>query len=390
MAERRGVASMARPRGKLVWMHGASVGEALALLPLVARLRASGYGVLMTTGTVTSARILAQRLPEGALHQYLPLDAPPFVKSFLANWHPDLSILSESELWPNLMLEARERGIPIVLVNARLSERSYKRWRRASRLVRELLSTVDLCLAQTDMDAERFTALGATRVDICGNLKFDAAPLPVRLTELANLRAALGTRQCWIAASTHAAEEQIILDAHKSLLGRFPRLLTILAPRHPDRGSAIRVKASAHGIRVAARSKAEAITAETQLYLCDTIGELGLLYRLDVPVFLGKSLAGTGGQNPIEPAQLGAAILHGPSVANFAAVYAELDNAGGAEVVFDGADLATHVASLFTDADARVALARRAVAVLGKHVGASERIMRRLAPYLAAKAEATV
>ena len=381
---------MARPRGKLVWMHGASVGEALALLPLVARLRARGYGVLMTTGTVTSARILAQRLPEGALHQYLPLDAPPFVKSFLANWHPDLSILSESELWPNLMLEARERGIPIVLVNARLSERSYKRWKRAPRLVRELLSTVDLCLAQTDMDAERFTALGATRVEICGNLKFDAAPLPVRLTELANLRAALGTRQCWIAASTHEAEEQIILDAHKSLLGRFPRLLTILAPRHPDRGSAIRVKASAHGIRVAARSKAEAITAETQLYLCDTIGELGLLYRLDVPVFLGKSLAGTGGQNPIEPAQLGAAILHGPSVANFAAVYAELDNAGGAEVVFDGADLATHVASLFTDADARVALARRAVAVLGKHVGASERIMRRLAPYLAAKAEATV
>ena len=389
LSERRGIPSLARPHGKLVCMHGASVGEAFALLPLVAKIRERHHKILMTTGTLTSARLLSQRLPDGALHQFAPLDAPSFVESFFEFWRPDLLVLAESELWPNLLFAARERGIPVALVNARLSERTFRRWKRVPGMVRELLSAITLCLAQTPADATRFAALGAQNVETSGNLKFDATPLPARLTDLARLRASIGVRKCWIAASTHEDEEETILDVHKALSLRFPRVITIMAPRHPVRAEAIAAKASALGMPVARRSRAESLSPVTQIYLCDTIGELGLLYRLDVPVFLGKSLASSGGQNPIEPGQLGNAILHGPRVANFADIYADLDKAGGARAVANTAGLAGAVAELLTDDEARVALARRAIAVLRHHTGATERIMRSLAPYLEQSEKAT-
>ena len=328
IGERRGRASLPRPQGRLAWLHGASVGEGLALLPLVSRLTAKGFHVLVTTGTVTSARILAQRLPEGATHQFAPLDAPAFIDRFLDHWRPDLFILAESEIWPNTICAVHARKIPITLVNARLSPRSFGRWRRLSGFISTLLGKIDLCLAQSQDDATRLLQLGAPRVDAIGNLKYDVDAPPADPTRLDDLALQIGPRPIWIAASTHPGEEALAFAAHKSFWRNFPtcspysrRAIRIAAP---DIAAAAATPASR---RRCVRRRP--IRPSTQIYIGDTIGELGLFYRLSSVIFIGKSLAGEGGQNPIEPAKLGSAILHGPHVGNFLDVYATLDNRGG-------------------------------------------------------------
>lgn len=386
IGERRGIAGLARPDGRLVWMHGASVGEGLALLPLVERMQALGFVVLVTTGTVTSADVLAARLPARALHQYLPLDAGSFMRRFLDHWKPELALLAESELWPNLLLAARQRNLPVALVNARMSARSFGRWSRAKGFIRAVLGCVDLCLAQSTEDAERFSALGARRAEVCGNLKFDAAPLPVDAAALAELRQWIGERRCWVAASTHEGEETKILGAHATLAMVFPDLLTIIAPRHPARGGAVAALGAASGLQAARRSLGATVGARTQVYVCDTIGELGLLYSLDAPVFIGKSLAGGGGQNPIEAARLGTAILHGPDVGNFAEAFALLDAAGAARPVSDGWSLASELGVLLARASARDAMGQRGKLAMDAQRGAADSIMRALAPLLAERA----
>ena len=340
LGERRGIAGAERPAGSLIWLHGASVGEALSLLPLVERLTRNGRKVLITTGTVTSAALLATRLPAGALHQFVPLDARGYFSRFLAHWRPDALLLAESELWPNLILCASEAQIPIVLVNARMSERSLARWRRAPDFIGALLARVDLCLAQSDDDGRRLTRLGAPRVALAGNLKYDAPPPPADRQELAELAGLTSGRQIWIAASTHEGEEAIAAEAHRLVAQTFPDVLTLIAPRHPARGPAIQAQVSALGLAGALRSRGELPAAKTAVYVCDTMGELGLFYRLAGVVFVGKSFVGGGGQNPIEPAKLASAILHGPQVANFADAYALLDEAGGAALVRDARELA--------------------------------------------------
>lgn len=376
LPERRGLSGRARPAGRLVWLHGASVGEGLALLPLVERLVGRGLKVLVTTGTVSSARILGERLPAGALHQFVPLDVPSMVRRFLDHWRPELAILAESELWPNLMIETTRRSIPLVLVNARLSRRSFERWRRLPRFIGPLLGLVDLCLAQSAADAERFLALGMPRVEVAGNLKFDASPPPADLASLERLGEAVGHRPLWLAASTHPDEEALLLDVHARLAAGRPDLLTVIAPRHVDRGAAIAAAAAAHGIVAGRRSLADAVTAGTGLYVADTMGELGLLYRLAPVVFMGKSLAGEGGgQNPLEPAKLGCCILHGPAVANFAEIYALLGARGGAQVVADGAALTAAVAHLLDDPEALDLGASAAAAAIEAGAGATDRIM---------------
>jgi 3-deoxy-D-manno-octulosonic-acid transferase len=380
--ERRGIASLARPPGRLVWMHGASVGEALALLPLVERMQALGFVVLVTTGTVTSARLLAERLPAGALHQYVPLDAGAYMRRFVETWRPELLVLTESELWPNMLLAARRAGIAAALVNARLSARSFARWSYAKGAIGALLRCIDACLAQTPADAERLTQLGAARVSVCGNLKYDAAPLPADAAALAALRAAIGARPCWVAASIHAGEDEIALAAHQALTAAFPDLLTILAPRHMARADETAALPAARSLSIARRSLGDVVASGVQVYLADTMGEMGLLYRLDAPVFMGKSLARGGGQNPIEPAVLGAAILHGPSVGNFADVYALLDEAGGAARVDSEAGLAKSLGDLLRDAHLRGAMGARAKAVVQSHGGAGDTIMAALTALL--------
>jgi len=382
--ERRGHPGLDRPQGRLAWLHGASVGEGLALLPLVDRLIARGFGVLVTTGTVTSARILAQRLPNGAFHQYAPLDAPAFIKTFLDHWRPDLFLLAESELWPNMICAVHARGIPIASVNARLSLRSFTRWRMAPGFIHALLSRIDICLAQSDDDAARLLQLGAPRVHAAGNLKYDVEAPPADPARLDALVAAIGPRPVWVAASTHAGEEALALLAHKTLARQFPNLLTVLAPRHVARGDEITALARDAGLETAQRSRGEVVSRATSVYVADTMGELGLFYRLASVIFVGKSLAGRGGQNPIEPAKLGSAILHGPHVGNFVDVYAALDRGGGAFVVNDADELARRLAFLLGNpALLRKAaeLSRESVDALG---GASDRVMRAIEPYFAA------
>ncbi|MDP6474824.1 MAG: glycosyltransferase N-terminal domain-containing protein [Alphaproteobacteria bacterium] len=316
-AERLGHAGRARPEGRLAWAHAASIGEALAVLPLAERLEAQGLNVLITSGTVTSAGILEQRLPAGMIHQYVPIDRPAPVRRFLDHWRPDAAIWVESELWPNLVLATSARAIPMVMVNARMSERSARRWRRMPRLIAPLLGAFDICLAQSEEDGRRLRALGAPSVSLVGNIKYDAPPLPVDEAALHNLRRQIGERPHWLAASTHPGEEAAAAEAHAALGETIPGLLTVIAPRHPGRGAEIAELLGAGGIGVARRSTGDRIDAATGFYIADTLGEMGLLYRLAGPVFVAGSLTTHGGHNPVEPALLKNALVAGPDMRNF-------------------------------------------------------------------------
>ena len=383
LRERLGFAGLTRPQGQLAWLHGASVGESLALLPVVERLLARGVRVLITTGTTSSAAILKARLPAGAAHQFVPLDAPRFVRRFLDHWRPDLALIAESELWPNLLHETHVRSIPLALVNARLSQRSHDRWLRFPGVIAEMLGTIDLCLAQTHEDAIRLARLGARRVQVAGNLKYDALAPPVDAGELARLRALIGARPVWLAASTHPGEEQVVAEVHARLASKMPGLLTILAPRHARRGGEIVDVLQRRGVRGVLRSAGGEIDAAVDCYVADTMGEMGLFYRLASVVFVGRSLAGaTGGQNPIEPAKLGAAVLHGPDVLNFDEVYRALDAAGGSWRVEDAADLTDALAQLFSNPQMLRQMARAAGETVEKLGGATNAILQALEPYI--------
>ncbi|HTO80211.1 MAG TPA: 3-deoxy-D-manno-octulosonic acid transferase, partial [Methylocystis sp.] len=301
--ERMGFAGAARPEGPLVWLHGASVGEGLSLLPLVDRLLSRGCSALVTTGTTSSAQVLCERLPPGAVHQYAPLDAWPFVQRFLDHWRPDLALFAESEIWPNMVIAAKARDIPFALVNARISEKSLARWRKPPGVARRVFSKIDLCFAQDAVNAARFVGLGvrAAGVGVAGNLKFDSSPLPADPLALAELRGALGSRPVFAAVSTHRGEEAIALEAHGEIASAFPDLLTIVAPRHPERAEEIVALAAERGVRIARRSLRERPQKETSIYLFDTLGELGLAFPLAGVVFMGRSFAPGGGHNPIEP-----------------------------------------------------------------------------------------
>lgn len=380
--ERRGIASMARPEGPLIWIHGASVGEVLAAAGLIERLREFNVRILLTSGTVTSAAIAAKRFPPDVIHQYVPFDSPRFVARFLDHWQPGLALFIESDLWPNLLLSSAERRIPMVLINGRMSQRSFPRWRRAHGTISTLLGCFDLCLAQSDLDAERFSALGCPNVVTSGNLKLDVAAPPADPIRLDELRAAVQERNVIVAASTHPGEEEIIRDAHRRLAAGIPSLLTVIVPRHPKRGIAIARMLATSGLRVAVRSQNELPSAHTDIYIADTIGELGLFYRLAPVVFMGGSLVAHGGQNPIEAIKLGAAILHGPQVFNFTEIYQALDEAGGALCAENDEDFVKLLGHLSSNPIARqrvVAAAERVMARLG---GALGKTLGALEPYL--------
>ena len=382
LPERRGENRIARPEGPLVWLHGASVGELASVLPLIDRIRARGIAILVTTGTVTSGGLAEQRLPREVIHQFIPLDIPRFVRRFLDHWQPDLALFVESELWPNMMIESAARGIPMVLVNARLSENSFDRWRRLPNSIAALLQRVDLCLAGTSSDAARLSELGASNVTTTGNLKLDVPPPPADPAALATLQNAIAGRPLIAAASTHAGEEEVIIEAHARLHKNFPGLLTLIAPRHPERGPSIAEIAARAGLTAALRSRGELPSRTTQIYVVDTVGELGMIYRLASAVFVGGSLVKHGGQNPIEPAKLRTAILHGPHVWNFADVYNALDNAHGAEPVEDVNRLTAHLAAWLTDPDACARVGEAGHVVMENLGGALDRTLASLDPYL--------
>jgi 3-deoxy-D-manno-octulosonic-acid transferase len=347
MGEKLGHASVARPEGLLVWIHGASVGECVAALPLADALLKSGYAVLVTSGTVTSAQLMAQRLPAGAIHQYAPLDTPAATRRFLDYWKPNAALFVDSEIWPNILRGAHARGIRLAMVNGRMSERSFIGWRRAPRVAAALLSLFDVCLAQDAATAKRLTGLGAPRVTITGSLKADAPPLPADEEKLQALRTAIAGRPVLLAASTHPGEDETILPAQDILRREFADLLTIIAPRHPDRGADI---AMLSGTRAAARrAQGHVPAAATEIYIADTIGELGLFYRVAPFAFIGGSLIPHGGQNPLEAARLGCAVLAGTHTENFAPAYNAIFAAQGAGRVSSAAQIAALARRLLTN-----------------------------------------
>jgi 3-deoxy-D-manno-octulosonic-acid transferase len=382
LAERRGESTIARPPGPLIWAHGASVGEMLAVIPLVEGLRARNFNVLVTSGTVTSARLADRRLPPGVIHQFVPLDAPRYAARFLEHWQPNLALLAESDLWPNLIMACNAKSIPLILVNGRLSERSFTRWRYLPATISALLGCFDLCLTQSEPDAERYSDLGAPRVSMTGNLKLDVPAPPVDAGKLTAMRAVVRQRPMIAAASTHPGEEAVIIDAHRRLRQSFPGLLTIIAPRHPERGPGVVEIATAAGLNAVARSRGLLPDRGTDVYVADTIGELGLIYRLAPIVFMGGSLVRHGGQNPIEAAKLGAAILHGPHVWNFSEIYAALDEAHGAEEVLDVNRLAVRIGAWLTDAAVRKQVADAGSATVEQLGGALRRTLAAIEPYL--------
>ncbi|HEY0300026.1 MAG TPA: 3-deoxy-D-manno-octulosonic acid transferase, partial [Rhizomicrobium sp.] len=351
--ERRGDSRGNRPRGPLVWLHGASVGELSSALPLIERIAQRNVNVLVTTGTVTSSELAEQRLPQGVVHQFIPLEAPRFMRRFLNHWRPDLALFVESDLWPNMMIETSQRGVPMILINGRLSDNSFQRWRRLPKTIANLLQRFDLCLAGSPDDAARLTELGAPRVLTSGNLKLDVPPPPADPQKFADLEAAIGGRPVIAATSTHVGEDALIVEAHRRLRPNFPGLLTVIAPRHPERGAAVAEIAQAAGLTPDLRSRGALPAQDIDIYIADTMGELGLLYRLAPVVFVGGSLVRHGGQNPIEPAKLGAAILHGPYVWNFADIYQALDRAQGAAEVADADRLTAALAAMPADPQAR-------------------------------------
>ncbi len=382
LAERRGEPSLRRPNGPLVWVHGASVGEMLAAVALIERLRAQDFAVLVTSGTVTSAALAEQRLPKGTLHQFIPLDAPGFVRRFLDHWRPGLALFVESDLWPNLILSCAQRRIPLIVINGRLSDRSFRRWRLVPGAIGALLARFDLCLTQSAADTERYMRLGAPRVTTTGNLKLDVPAPPADQAALQRLKEIVGTRPVIAAASTHPGEEAEIIAAHRRLRGKFPSLLTVIAPRHPGRGESIADIAKAAGVPVALRSRRAQPMPDIGVYVADTLGELGLIYRIAPIVFMGGSLARHGGQNPIEAVRLGAAVLHGPHVWNFAEIYAMLDQSEGAALVTDGEALTARLDAWLTDAPARKAVAAAAAGTVERLGGALKRTLAALDPYL--------
>ncbi|WP_306252810.1 3-deoxy-D-manno-octulosonic acid transferase [Parvularcula sp. IMCC14364] len=360
--ERRGIATIARPDGPLVWIHGASVGESLSILPLVARLSVLRRDLqfLVTSGTVTSARLMATRLPDNATHQFSPLDHPAYVRRFLDHWQPDAAMFVESELWPNLIQMTAARDIPMALVNGRISPKSYNSWKQRPDAIHALLSAFQVRMAQDTPNKERLAELSDGDVAMFGNLKMAAPALPVTQTDLSALEEQVRTRPRWLAASTHPGEEEYVLDAHTRVSERFPDLLTIIAPRHPERGEEIAGLIRARGLRVARRAAGEDITADTQVYLADTLGELGLFYRLSDVAFVGGSIVETGGHNPLEPARLRSAILYGPYTFNFTETYRDMRASGGTALVRNERDLAAALVRLLTDDMTRDAMADRA------------------------------
>ena len=371
MNERLGAPKHPRPKGKLLWLHGASVGEMQSVLPLIDTLLNThkDLHVLVTTGTRTSANLAAKRLPKRCIHQYVPLDYYLSVKGFMDHWQPDISVFVESEFWPELLRAAPNP----ILLNGRMSDKSYKRYRLFSAWTHMVLNPFNLCLTQSADDTERFKKLGAKNVYTNGNIKYDAAPLPVDADMLKNLRHSLDGRPLLVAASTHDPEEEMVALVHTALRQNIPKLLTLIAPRHPHRGVTIAEALNQQGHTIARRALRQPITDQTDIYIADTIGEMGLWYSLAGAVVIGGSFIPHGGQNPIECLKLGAAPVCGPHMENFREVTQLLTQAGVLTQVEDAKTLTSVLANLLGNTTTQAAVGKKSKVTLTTLQGASAR-----------------
>jgi 3-deoxy-D-manno-octulosonic-acid transferase len=318
--ERVGRTQKERPAGRLIWLHGASVGESISMLPLINRLLEiyPDVHIMVTTGTTTSAEVMAKRLPERAFHQYLPIDNPVFSTRFIRHWQPNIALWFESEFWPAMLSTIKRKNIPLILINGRISNKSFKRWQQFDFIIKELLGCFTTCLGQSEEDAYRLRVLGAKDAMCLGNLKYAGLPIPVDADKKAEILSQIGDRPIWLVSSTHNDEEFKIGRFLKDLQSKHPNLLTIIAPRHPNRGVEIRDKLrDEYNLNVALRSAAENIEEQTEVYIADTIGEMGIWYDISPIVFIGGSLIPHGGQNFMEPSRCRDAVIVGPHMHNF-------------------------------------------------------------------------
>ncbi len=360
--ERIGRPQMARPEGKLFWLHGASVGESVSMLPLINKILETypDAHVMVTTGTVTSADVMQKRLPERAFHQFIPIDNPIFTNRFVKYWHPDVALWFESELWPAVLSSIKRKNIPLILINGRISNKTFKRWQQFDFICKELLNCFTFCLGQSDEDAYRLRVLGAKDATCLGNLKYAGLPLPIDEKSKAELLKQFSKRPLWLASSTHDDEEIRIAKVHKKLKEKFPNLLTIIAPRHPNRGEDIAKEINKIGLTTALRSNKEKVTPETDIYVANTIGEMGLWYDLSKIVFIGGSLIPHGGQNFIEPSRVRDAVIVGPHMHNFTDAMNRAKRADAVMQVNDTDELYDLVAQLLENdslLDAKASLA---------------------------------
>lgn len=380
--ERFGQPVVARPSGQLIWVHAASVGETNSVLPLIKELTDKGHPVLLTTVTRTSAEIAEKTLPDGAVHQYAPFDSPRFLDGFLDHWRPALALLVESEIWPATFLALKERGCPVLLVNGRMSSRSQKRWSILSGAARYIFGSLDLTLPQSKHDGERFRSLGCEKVEFAGNLKFDSVvpePSPI---ELEGLRQAVGNRKIWLAALTHPGEEEAAFEAHLKVLVKYPDALLVLVPRHPERRNEIMDLARQKGFSVSARSEGAPPALANQVYLGDTLGEMGLFYSLVKVAFLGGSVTDRGGHNPLEAIQFETALVSGTHVSNARIVYRDLWADNAVRKIEKADDLGREIIFLLeNDAECAAQIAR-ATKIIENGRGALERVLAHIDPYL--------
>ncbi len=351
--ERIGRPALKRPEGKLVWLHGASVGESVSMLPLIQKIIETypDIHVMVTTGTVTSADVMNKRLPERAFHQFIPIDNPIFTTRFVKYWHPDVVLWFESEFWPAILSSIRRKNIPLILINGRISNKTFKRWQQFDFLSKELLSCFTLCLGQSEEDAYRLRVLGAKDALCLGNLKYAGLPLPIDEEKRNELLTQINNRPLWLASSTHNDEEVKVAKIHQRLLAKFPDLLLIIAPRHPNRGQEITDELHKLNIKTALRSANEKITTATNIYVADTIGEMGLWYDIANLVFIGGSLIPHGGQNFIEPSRVRDAVIVGPYMHNFTDAMNRAKKADAIMQINDTVELEELVSQLLENKD---------------------------------------
>lgn len=382
--ERLGDASISRPEGLVVWVHGASVGESLSILPLIERLRTDHpeWNVLVTTGTVTSASLMVERLPEGAFHQFVPVDQVAYISKFFNHWKPDLALWTESEFWPNIISFFATLNVPMVLLNGRISDKSFRHWKCFPGLIKEILSAFSLCLGQSESDAFRLSELGAKNSKSVGNLKFSTPPLTTDQEALRKLSISIGQRPCWLASSTHKGDEEIVGRIHKSIKDKQPEILSIIVPRHPGRGLVIAKNLRNMGLSVEIRSANGEINTTTDIYVADTLGELGIFYRLAPIVYIGKSLVSVGGQNPLEAARLGCAIVFGKRMDNFKEITAQLTKKNACIEVSDEISLLKTIKRLIETPEECRQLATAARQFTEEQSGVLEAVLHELQPFL--------
>jgi len=383
--EKRGQTALPRPEGALIWMHGASVGESLSMLPFIDKIRAlyPNRPILVTTGTRTSAELMEKRLPQGIIHQFYPLDHPGWVRQFLDHWRPSVALWFESELWPNMLHSLKERQIPVLLLNARMSDKSFAKWQKWPKMIGDLLGVFDIIMAQSQHDYDYYRQLPPNNIHMPGNLKYAAGDLPADAALLDDLRHVIGTRPVWCAASTHPGEEEHILLAHEYVLEHHPDTLLILVPRHPERGAALEENLNVSTLGpMARRGDGQVLSADTAIYLADTLGEMGLWYRLPSIVFVGGSFKPIGGHNPLEPARLGCAVLFGPQMFNFKAIAQSFAAAETDSVVADGRALGERVSQLLDDDVLRTGLGEKARHVALQETSVADRVMDLVQPIL--------